>query len=95
MPHYAQIVASLIDEPYHLPFESIVNLTPRQLDWLYFAPRDKKTGARKQLPYYFNRAEQDRLQAKAQYLSMGLAFGQKIEDLERQWNEQYGDENAI
>jgi hypothetical protein len=80
----------LIDEPYCLPFESIVNLTPRQLDWLYFAPRDRKTGARKQLPYLFDRGELDQLQAKAQFLSMGLSLGHKIADLERQWEEQYG-----
>jgi len=80
----------LIDEPYCLPFESIINLTPRQLDWLYFAPRDRKTGARKQLPYLFDRGELDVLQAKAQFLSMGLSLGHKLEDLERQWEEQYG-----
>jgi hypothetical protein len=84
----------LIDEPYVLPLEQIVELTPRQLDWLYFAPRDKKTGARKQLPYLFDRGLEGQLEAKAQFLSMGLALGHKIDDLEREWAKQYGDSDG-
>jgi len=77
-----------------LQFEHIALLTPRQLEWLYFAPRDKKTGARKQLPYLFDRGEQGILEAKAQFLSMGLSCGMKLQDLEKQWQEQYGEQNG-
>lgn len=80
----------LINEPYSLPFESIVNLTPRQLEFLYYCPRDKKTGAPKTLPYYFGREKQERLEAKAQFINMGMALGHTLESLEKQWAVQYG-----
>jgi hypothetical protein len=59
---------------------------------LYFCPRDRKTGARKSLPYYFNKQVQDKLETKGKYISMGLALGHQLETLEKQWEEQYGED---
>lgn len=53
IPHFPQVVANLLDEPYLLRMEDIKRLTPRQIVYLYMRPRDEK-GIPRPLPYGFD-----------------------------------------
>lgn len=50
MPHWPQLVANLLEEPYCMRPEEIARLTPRQVVCFYNRPRNDK-GIPRPLPY--------------------------------------------
>lgn len=64
IPHYPEMVARLLDEPYTLTMESISGLTAKQITELYFRPRDEK-GIALPIPYAFDDGEREREKAVA------------------------------
>ena len=70
MPHWPQIVAGLIDEPYLLTMAEVSDLTPRQILGLYFRKRNPK-GIALPLPYAWDDGESERQQAIRFWVSQG------------------------
>jgi len=70
VPHWPQMVATLIDEPYLLSMEQVADLTPRQILGIYFRKRDEKGNAIP-LPYAWDDGESDRQQAVRFWVAQG------------------------
>lgn len=70
MPHWPQMIATLVDEPYLLSMEQVADLTPRQILGIYFRKRDDKGNAIP-LPYAWDDGEADRQQAVRFWVAQG------------------------
>lgn len=70
MPHWPQLVAGLVDEPYCLTMREISRLTPRQIVGIYYRKRDDK-GNPLPLPYAFDDGESERQQAVRFWVAQG------------------------
>jgi hypothetical protein len=80
------LFAALSGEPFLLTLAEIAELTDWQIERVYGHPRNRKTGQVEEKP-----PEQPKRmtneQRKAQFLSLGLALGQKRDVLEKAWEE--------
>lgn len=85
MPHWSQIIVGLLDEPYLLKMHEAVELTPRQVYFLYYRERDKN-GIPKPLPYYFE-DKATKLNNKITMIKqMGKSLGKSDEEIQEMVN---------
>jgi len=83
------LYAALSGEPFLLTLEEIGELTDWQIEKVYGHPRNKKTGQVEEVPPETPR-RMTMEQRREQFISLGLALGQKREVLERTWEEKHG-----
>lgn len=82
IPHYPQLIAGLVDEPYSLSMNSIAQLTLRQIVGIYYRERDEHG---KPLPLPYGVAEQGDERTKAVKILIAMGF-----DPEDARNQVYG-----
>lgn len=88
------IFALLTDQPYLLRIAEIANLTDWQIWRIYGKDRDER-GIPIAIPttQAQSNREQEAVDAKVQFLNMGLALGIKLDELESSWRRKHGGGN--
>jgi len=88
------VVASLTDQPYLLSMDQIAELTDYQIWRIYGKERDDR-GVPKTIPGSLapSKRESGIVEAKAKYLSMGVALGISMDELNAAWSKKNGGRN--
>lgn len=86
----ANIYAALVEEPFSLTMQHISLLTDYQIYVLYFGERDKN-GRKESLDNIPSRKLWVPQIEKQNFINMGMQFGRKRADLEKEWDARHKD----